>query len=357
MKSRYLYLDIVRIVACFFVVVMHSMRGGENANAVIYATMTIFSAPCNALFFMTSGALILPVKSEVGTFLKKRLGKIIVPCLFWTLVYNLVLLLFGDRSIPEMLSFFLYIPFCDKAYGIMWFVYVLVGLYMLAPIISPWLVAAKKRDIEIVLAVWFVTLVLLIVRNFMHILSDERHMLYYFGGYAGYFVLGYYLHTYRPKIKVWIAICLILLSFLVGGLLRVEPFLEMDRKSILGYLSLFIALSSIGWFYLIQTVMPRITVQLRKKIFSQKSFLIDKMRHLLIVASNLTFGVYLTHFIICHALWHLPFIVKQGCIVEIILTVTLTFSLSMLLAWGLSRLPVASYLIGYKRIDNHKNEK
>lgn len=356
MRSRYLYLDIVRIVACFLVVVMHSMRGGENANAVIYATLTIFAAPCNALFFMTSGALILPVKSEGGAFLKKRLGKIIVPCLFWTLMYNLVLLLFGERSIPEMLSLFVYIPFCDKAYGIMWFVYVLVGLYMLAPIISPWLVAAKKRGIEIVLAVWFVTLVLLIVRNFMHILSDERQMFYYFGGYAGYFVLGYYLHTYRPKIKVWIAICFILLSFLVGGLLRVEPFLGMDRKSVLGYLSLFIALSSIGWFSLIQTVAPRISQSVRK-ILSQKSFMTNKTRKFVIVVSNLTFGVYLTHFITCHTLWHIPFIVNNGCVAEILLTVILTFTLSMLLAWGLSRLPLASYLIGYKRTINHKDEK
>lgn len=85
---RYYYLDIIRCLACLLVVVMHSMRGGDNANAVVYVALDTLAKPCNALFFMASGALLLPVKTNGREFLKRRLGKIILPCLIWTLVYN-----------------------------------------------------------------------------------------------------------------------------------------------------------------------------------------------------------------------------------------------------------------------------
>ena len=61
---RYYYLDIIRCLACLLVVVMHSMRGGDNANAVVYVALDTLAKPCDALFFMASGALLLPVKTN-----------------------------------------------------------------------------------------------------------------------------------------------------------------------------------------------------------------------------------------------------------------------------------------------------
>lgn len=73
MRQRDVSLDIIRIVACVFVVAMHSPMPSDNANGVFLVALSYFIAPCIGLFFMVSGALLLPVKEEYPTFLKKKI--------------------------------------------------------------------------------------------------------------------------------------------------------------------------------------------------------------------------------------------------------------------------------------------
>lgn len=343
MKQRYFYLDVVRCLACFLVVVMHSMRGGDNANAVLYVALDTLAKPCNALFFMASGALLLPVKTDRSKFLKRRLAKIIIPCLVWTIVANLFDVACGKQSFSEMLAILVNVPFSDKAYGILWFVYVLIGLYILAPILSPWLSSASKSDVRWLLGIWGVTLILIIARNFIRFPDDERQMLYYFGGYGGYFLLGYYLHQYRPRQNTLLLMFMILLSFVVALLLRAPMFLELNRNSFLGYLSIFIALSSYGWFTLIQkSISSNNTGNESEKINSP-------IRNFVTKVSNLTFGVYLIHILVRDTIWHIPFVISHGCLIELILTILFTFVFSLSVVWLISMLPFANYIIGYKQ--------
>ena len=71
MRQRDVSLDIIRIVACVFVVAMHSPMPSDNANGVFLVALSYFTAPCNGLFFMVSGALLLPVKKSIRHFSKK----------------------------------------------------------------------------------------------------------------------------------------------------------------------------------------------------------------------------------------------------------------------------------------------
>lgn len=345
-KERYFYLDIIRCLACFLVVVMHSMRGGDNANAVVYVALDTLAKPCNALFFMASGALLLPVKTISRDFLRRRLGKIIGPCLIWTLVYNITQVMWGEQSVSDMLSLFVNVPFSDKAYGILWFVYVLIGLYILAPIITPWLNTTDRLEVKHYLLLWGGTLLLIKARNFVKFPADERQMLYYFGGYAGYFVLGYYVHKYRPNISSALLIIMIILPFAIALLLRMPSFLEVDRWSVLGYLSLFTALCSFGWFGFVQKVTTS-SFSIKVNLNQEKTF----MRCMIVKTSNLTFGVYLVHIIVRNALWKFPFVISHGCIMELLLTISLSFFISLGIAWGISKLPYAQYIIGYRKIN------
>ena len=65
--------------------------------------------------------------------------------------------------------------------------------------------------------------------------------------------------------------------------------------------------------------------------------------------SNATFGVYLIHIIVRNAIWHIPFVISHGCVVELILTISLTFFFSLCIVWLISMLPFANYIIGYKQ--------
>lgn len=66
MKQRDLSLDLIRIMACVMVVLMHSPIPTENANGVLLSSLSYFTTPCIGLFFMVSGALLLPPPDCTG---------------------------------------------------------------------------------------------------------------------------------------------------------------------------------------------------------------------------------------------------------------------------------------------------
>ena len=85
--------------------------------------------------------------------------------------------------------------------GHMWFIYMLLGLYMLVPVLSPWLEQCTKRQLQGYLGVWtFTTCLPYIHLWFPEILGEcfwnPTPMLHYFTGFVGYFVLGYYIKRY-----------------------------------------------------------------------------------------------------------------------------------------------------------------
>lgn len=336
MKTHYLYLDIVRCLACLLVVLMHSMLGGDNAVGYVYSIANTLAMPCNALFFMTSGALLLPVKSSGHEFLKKRLMRIIIPCLLWTVLYNISHVIMGDYSLEMAATNLLNIPFSSKGYGILWFIYVLIGLYILSPIISPWLNNTSRRSIEWVLSIWALTLVLQIVRNFICVPANEEHMFYYFGGYAGYFLLGYYIHHYDIRINSVLLIVLALLPFFVNYVLHF-PLLEfIDSWSVLGYLSLFTALASASIFMLVKKYTPLCT----------NTMMADTVTRF----ADYTFGVYLVHIIVRNIISRFLWISQYGCIAELLMVWGLTTCFSFLLVGILSHLPLARFIVGGRNI-------
>lgn len=82
-QQRKTYLDIIRILACLMVIIMHSPIPGERALAhgPFLTLSSYLTSPCVPLFFMISGALLLPRKEGITTFqyIRKRIGKILGP--------------------------------------------------------------------------------------------------------------------------------------------------------------------------------------------------------------------------------------------------------------------------------------
>lgn len=60
MKNRDLALDIIRVLACVMVVFMHAPLPSAQVNGMFLSSLSYFTAPCIGLFFMVSGALLLP---------------------------------------------------------------------------------------------------------------------------------------------------------------------------------------------------------------------------------------------------------------------------------------------------------
>ena len=327
MKQRKTYLDVVRIAACLLVIIMHSpMEGASGALQNVVAALT---APCIGLFFMVSGALLLPADGGLD-FLKKRFSKVLVPTIFWSLFYIGANVLIKHQEISLVPRQILSIPFSPQGHGIMWFMYTLCGLYLLAPIVSPWLKAASRREIEILLLIWGITLLYPVLETWLQITDTTSAPLYYFTGFAGYFLLGYYFTRFGIKWS-WAKTFLIALFSL--GCLAAIRFLPtgVHFEKAISYLSIFAVLLTMAYFSALE--------KLGKKIKAG-----GKLANFLMLLGGLSFGVYLVHiFFIRYLLYGF----MAGGLKQIAITVAITAVLSFLTSWLISLLPFSQYLIGY----------
>ena len=89
--NRIEWLDTVRVVAMLMVILMHAPIPGRKLEfSYLLGGLSYLTGPCIGLFFMASGALILPVRMPLKYFLRKRFSRILFPTILWSLFYILV---------------------------------------------------------------------------------------------------------------------------------------------------------------------------------------------------------------------------------------------------------------------------
>lgn len=208
MQSRLEYIDVLRAFACFLVVLTHSSMPSVTGTDGFWKYLISFiCSPATQIFFAISGALLIKPDIQSGAFLKKRLLRLLPPVVFWSVITMVVYASFGKNSWEEAVWRIILLPF-QPVIGIYWFIYVIIGLYFLTPILSKFILKASKRSIEFYLLLWSITLILPLL-NSLDIPYWATYMtngsyyyaLVYFGGYAGFFLLGYYLKTYPISIR------------------------------------------------------------------------------------------------------------------------------------------------------------
>lgn len=324
-------LDIIRILACFMVIAMHAPMPNGNAIGIFNAALSYYNSPCIGLFFMVSGALLLPIKSNGIDFLKKRFAKIISPTIFWSVFYIICKCISSGTTDGVIKSIFS-LPFSAQGHGVMWFMYTLAGLYLIAPIISTWLERASKKEIEIYLILWLITTCYPIFQRLLYIEVSNTGILYYLSGFAGYFLLGYYLKKYPKSIPNVVLITAAIIAAIAPIICKIAG-IEVNMYEIFWYLSIFVVVLTATIFTLIINYYPsRYNWSGMTKI------------------SNLSFGIYLTHiFIMRYVLWKCDFIINiDSYIIQTIVIIILTFIGSLGLSYLIAKLPKAEYIIGYK---------
>lgn len=307
---------------------MHSPMSSDNANGLFLNSVSYFTAPCIGLFFMVSGALLLPVKTDYVTFIKKRFSKIVVPTLVWSLIY-IALAFDGDNGLSDIVRKIASMPFSAQGNGVLWFMYTLAGLYLVAPILSPWLEKASKRELQIVLGIWCVTLCYPLLDFFVATNATTTGILYYFTGYAGYFVLGYYLRKYPDSVSLPVA-GLISASGVVL-LLALKYFrIEFDFYTLFWYESIFIVSLAVAIWKLVDRMQ------------------IKHLPQALVTLSNLSFGIYLVHILVMrNFLWHQDFILNiSNYQLQSIVVAFVTFVLSWIACWLISLMPFSKWIVG-----------
>ncbi len=205
MTRRYDYMDWLRVLSIVVVVGIHVVSKIINSTTTddwIWHFANAFDAGlrwCVPMFFMLSGALLLTRDKEesVSTFLKKRLGKVVIPLLFWSLVYTAynIFELGESYTAYEILVQFL----TDDIYYHLWFLYTITGLYIMAPFLKLLVQHMDKKTFQAFLLFWilFASLLPFLPKFFDVEIAFTAGL---FEPYIGYFLLGAYLVLYPvPK--------------------------------------------------------------------------------------------------------------------------------------------------------------
>lgn len=235
--NRNFAMDLLRVFACFFVIHQHcaEMFYGATGHTEIgddtffIGINTSFGRVCVPLFVMVSGYFLLPMKGCATQFFKRRLVRIMIPFVVWYFVYSIFNMVRNHATLLDATSdfFSILVNFHGVWGGHMWFVYMLIGLYLITPIISPWLERVSKRQLRIYLCLWLLTTLLPYLNYYIGhgalganeglwgaCFWNPSPTLHYLTGFAGYFVLGHYIRRYGAT-AAWRALLLIIAGYAV----------------------------------------------------------------------------------------------------------------------------------------------
>ena len=345
--------DLLRVIAIYMVMQIHSGEfeyispGGtvlHTAGSWAVGWTNSLLRVCVPLFVMITGFFLFPIEDE-RKFFRKRFTRVLIPFVLWCAIYAFYSYAQGAISLQTALINIAKIPVnYGTDVGHLWFVYMLMAIYLIAPVFSPWIVSASRKSMELFLALWGVTLTLPFIHLFFSAVWGECYWnatptLYYFSGFMGYAVLAAYIKRFwmAPSLRIdWLAIGLVITgyAFTLGGFLYRLRY-EQQVKSLeltWNFTSLNVAVMTAGLFLLFRNLRAQAS---NSRLWKW----IDDL-------SRLSYGMYLAHIIVLNAI-HAQLAPMIGNAFLRIPTIALaTFVVTYLVVKLLSFLPGSKFLVG-----------
>lgn len=346
-KGRIFYLDFIRVLAIFLVILIHvtaidtTLHIGSTQWHIV-KLINFLAHVSVPLFFMISGALLLNSKktSSLSYTWKKRIPHVVIPFIAWSLLSTFFIAIYAHTfSLPnalKMYAVFLYQPVSPT----LWFMYPLIGLYVLSPVLRGLVDGAKTKVLWYAIAIWMITnslmptLSVFLPKDISHALDFYPGAQFYLvGGYVGYFILGYLITKLDvKKVNGWLLAILMLVAMYLGNAYQVKFPKTADPWNESYVTSFFILIMSVCAYVLLQKWGERIKSGRVKSTFS---FL-----------SPLVFGIYLVHniFILFLEPWFMANLPYTGLAATFTRYLAVA-ALSTLVIWILSYIPGVNYVL------------
>lgn len=300
MKSRFLNLDLTRVIGMVMVIVLHTavnftLRTDFFATKLWFLLEPVVAISKTAvlLFFMISGYLLTTKQRSIRENLNKTITKLVLPLSFFTAIDSIINFSRFDMVRNTWLDFFIQElnRLMNEKSSPLWFLIVLVFLYLLNPI---WQKIFSHSD-EGKLAK-YITAMAFLFSLIMAIFEYPAHKngIFFTGatywlGYVCFYLYGGLVKAnfvfVRKRLFNWGLLLSGLVLTMAGDFLAVSWQLNGNdfiwNTYTANYLSLPVMMTAIGLFNLL------VTVDL-KKIPSVVASFIEKF-------AQLSFGVYLIH--------------------------------------------------------------
>ncbi len=362
------WIDSLRVLACFLVVLAHCCDpfvGNAAQSMSDFRTGAIWGSlvrPCVPLFAMISGALLLPVRMEMGAFYKRRLKRVAIPLVVWSLALPLMFYAYfafvthGVHTANPNIEpgSYTWAATAAKLYTFLfnfnydttplWYLYMLVGLYLFMPVISGWLNQASRKDVKIFLGIWVFSMIIPGLQMFAPSMGYEGNygnmglwgvcdwnpygMFYNFAGFLGYIVLGWYLIKYPLAWSRGKTIAMALLMLIAGYAATLWGFFAV--KSVYPDQA---GLLEIPWYFSginVFAMTVAVFIVMRKLAPRRGSFVAR--------LAGWSFGIYLCHFVFVQAAYDACHGLPLPAWVQIPLMACVAFAISALFVGGLGAL-------------------
>ena len=387
-EQRVVWVDWMRVAACFMVLVVHATEpfylGGDGsqilteADAYWSALFDSIVRACVPLFIVASSYLQFPLHYSTGVFARRRTVRVLVPFLLWTVVYALAWGTPSENFQNVLFNF-------NYAAGHLWFVYMIVGLYMLMPLLSPWAERVSKRELQVYLAIWLFTTLIPLIRDWMSggealtviygVSGLPRQALtplwgeaswntygtfYYLSGFIGYLLLGLYFRrfvgelSWKKTLAIAVPCYLGGLAVVFGGFVRRVFEMSQGEFPLTGLVEKAVWWETTWCNDTIGVVLMTVAwILLFKKMKASGGF----YNKVLLPLSKASYGLYLLHLLIlvpiCGAMRGWLGVGAEGVLgiwttpVQIVVSAVAGFAVSAIVAVALQRIPkIGKFIIG-----------
>lgn len=290
-KGRIFWIDFLKLISIAAMIMLHIAAVGMTkykAGSIDWEISNAFDSICRfcvPVFVMISGTVFLNRSKEIKIL--KYIKRICISLLFWSIAYSLF-----AESLNILAGNITILQFCVSIVSptYLWFLYMIVGIYLIIPLLKPIIDNRATERYFIILWGLFSIFIPAVdeidcINQFLKpILAqiDIKLIL----GYSGYFVLGHYLYNEKRKINKMMLVFLMVLAiaFTYFGTSVIS------RGMAYGVSELFY-----GYFFPTTFVTSCCIFLLFKEIEWDKICVAGRIRNLITTLAEISLGIYAIH--------------------------------------------------------------
>ncbi len=347
--------DLIRTVAVILVILLHAaIESAPNIDIMspqgvqLWVTSNVYSSlawSAVPLFVLLTGALLLQpskVNEPLKVFFTKRFNRIALPLIFWGIAYFAWRYFVNSEALtPNSIIQGIF----AGPYFQFWFLYLLIGLYLLTPLLRVIIAYANWNLIKYLLVIWFVGTAVVPLFGLYQGITPQvtwfKATVFTLTGLIGYFILGAYINKIKIRSSIlYLALALSLIWTVLGTYLLVGTLGEQYTQFFHDASSFNVIITSIALFLILSTLsLPKSAIQISgtNRIFQ-------------LISKN-TLPIYLFHVIVLETLQRgfLGFKISLNTmspIIEIPLITAVTLFICLAVIVPLKKIPYVKRIIG-----------